>query len=127
MLDWNLERGNKWSERDINRSRLSISYMKWWDSNTPGLTIQVGREIWFKFVVTNNGDVGLKKITLSDNVLDLTGVKIPKSLGSGDFFIVEIGSFAEEGSHTNIATATGEFRKDIYQDTDPANYLGVVI
>ncbi len=81
--------------------------------------------VYFKFVVTNDGDVELTSIDLTDNVYYVSGCPVPPSLDPGESFTCVIGPIkAEEGQHTDTATATGNFGGITYTDSDDANYHG---
>jgi hypothetical protein len=98
----------------------------WDDADTaPGLYVLAGDKVYFRFVVTNTGNVVLSNITLSDSFYDdaIDCPSKPDALAPGDFFECVIGPFAAEaGQHTNTATATDTVWK--VSDTDDANYFG---
>ncbi len=125
---------------DANYTGLSLDLEKyvtvdngdnWHDADAvTGPKVQVGSEtVWFKFVVTNLRAVTLSDITLTDSDFDAqiaSQCEVPAALSPGASFECIIGPFeAQEGQHTNIATATGMYGKETYADTDDANYLGV--
>lgn len=78
-------------------------------------------------MVTNTGTVSLTELTLDDDVLDLAGVfPLPTSLAPGgakEWILT--GILAEEGQHSNTATATGVGNGETVSDDDPAHYLGI--
>ena len=92
----------------------------------PGPTVLVGDPVYFKFVVTNSGNVTLTNLTLTDNVYDLSGCVLPASLAPGDSFQCIIGPFpAVHGQQMDTGTATGDSGVTTVTHTDDANYLGV--
>ncbi len=125
---------------DANYTGVSINLEKyvtvdagntWYDADeTTGPEVQAGSEtVWFKFVVTNLRGVTLSDVTLADSDFDAqidSQCTVPAELDPGESFECTIGPFAaQEGQHTNTATATGTYVKETYTDTDDANYLGV--
>ncbi|MBW6463253.1 MAG: TRAPPC13 family protein, partial [Firmicutes bacterium] len=98
----------------------------WLDANTaPGPSAWVDDEVWFKFVVTNTGNVTLTNLSLSDNEYSLSGASIPASLDIGKSFeYVLTGIKAKLGQQSNIATAIGEYGNQTVIDTDIAHYKG---
>ena len=78
--------------------------------------------VYYLCVVTNNGDVPLTNITISDPGL--------KYIGSRDILKVGESVEAELGYYcvltvptSNTATATGEYMGIIYDDTDMAHFF----
>ena len=122
--------------------RCPVDSLTWYDADfPPGLQVPVGRcdccssdctcdccntcDVYYKFVVTNVGNVTLNNISLVDSVYDVTGCQVPASLEPGESFECIIGPFkAEEGEHTDTATATGYFNDTSYEDSDDAYYFG---
>ncbi|MBL7065070.1 MAG: hypothetical protein ISS49_12810 [Anaerolineae bacterium] len=80
--------------------------------------------------MTNAGNVTLTNVTLSDSDFNAeisNQCIVPTSLASGNSFTCVVGPFAAiEGQHTNTATATGDYNKNPYHDSDDANYFGGV-
>ena len=92
----------------------------------PGLIVTVGSSVYYKFNVTNIGNVYLSTIALTDNTYDLSGASVPPTLAPGESFVYYIGPIsAVLGQHTNIATASGQFDSINYTYTDNANYNGI--
>ena len=96
------------------------------DSPTGPLAAENVPTIYFKFVVTNTGNVTLNDVEVSDNIFDL-------DLGAGTSWIVGDLAPGETkeliitapfviGQHTNTGTATSD---EGATDTDDANYFGV--
>jgi hypothetical protein len=102
----------------------------WHDADTPqGPEVLLGSEtVWFKFIVTNDGDVVLSNVTLSDSDFDAVIASVctvPSELNIGESFECVIGPFvAIECQHTNTATATGDYGGQPSSDSDHAHYLG---
>jgi hypothetical protein len=107
---------------------VSIEGGSWLDAETaPGPGAQVGSMVRFRFVVTNNGNVTLNNITLTDNKFSLTGASVPASLvPGGSFEYVLTGNTALAGQHSNKATATGTYLQQVVSDTDKGHYFGSV-
>ena len=103
---------------------ISTDNITWFDANTPpGLNVTAGSNIYFKFEVTNTGNVTLTCITLKDNTYKLCNLKLPSSLAPNVTFTYYLGPIqAQAGQHTDIATATGKYNNKVYCDTDNANY-----
>ena len=97
----------------------------WQDADSPpGPQTTAGSAIYFRFVVTNIGNVTLSNVTLTDNVYTLSGCYIPYPLQPGQSYNCVYGpTAAVVGQHTNTATATGSYGNVIVQDTDDANYI----
>jgi uncharacterized repeat protein (TIGR01451 family) len=96
----------------------------WDDADDPtGPIVTEGDDVWFRFVVTNTGNVILSNVTLTDDVFG--GISVPGTLAPGESFEGFIGPFnAILGQHTDRATVTGNYGSSTYQDTDDANYFG---
>jgi len=102
----------------------------WHDADSPpGPEVPAGSEtVWFRFVVTNDGNITLTHVTLSDDFYDVSGCTLTDPLPAGASFDCEIGPFAaEEGQHTNIATVSGDYDGVTYEDSDEASYFGFVL
>lgn len=83
-----------------------------WDDadDAPGPDAALGGQAAFRFVVTNDGNVDLTAITLTDSVFDLSTCTIPETLAVGAFFECQIGPFdVVEGQHANLATVNASF------------------
>jgi len=102
----------------------------WQDADAaPGPTLVVGTNPQFRFTVTNNGNVTLTNITLTDNTYSLAGCTVPASLAAGASFSCTITVPWAAGQHTNTASTSGQFTDgngstQTKTDTDDANYLG---
>ena len=99
----------------------------WVDANVPpGISVTVGSNVYYRFNVTNTGNVELSNITLTDNTYDLSGATVPSSLAPNASFVYYFGPvLAQVGQHTNIATAAGQYNNITYSNTDNANYNGI--
>ncbi|MBP3089434.1 hypothetical protein EML15_09815 [Corynebacterium sp. sy017] len=79
------------------------------DANTkPGVKVSPGEDMNIVFEVTNDGDVALENIDLTDNVVDAKGIMCedkPDTLNPGDSFTCTATLAAPlSGDHVNIAT-----------------------
>ncbi|MDQ1280443.1 MAG: hypothetical protein QG670_1706 [Thermoproteota archaeon] len=100
----------------------------WFDADTaPGKKILAGRSVYYKFVVTNVGNVKLTGISLSDAPsLCFIGC-IPSSLAPGAKFTVTAGPVKSKLLlNKDVATATGCYNGVKYIDTDNAYYYGTL-
>jgi uncharacterized repeat protein (TIGR01451 family) len=102
----------------------------WHDADDPpGPEVLAGSNtVWFKLVVTNDGDVALTNVTLNDTDFDAAiGAQctVPIELEAGNSFECVFGPFvAIEGQHVNTATAKGDHDGQTYNDNDRAKYFG---
>ncbi|MBP9073314.1 MAG: Ig-like domain-containing protein [Caldilineaceae bacterium] len=96
----------------------------WDDADTPpGPTAPFGADVYFRFVVTNNGNVPLSNVTLTDNVYTITSCPIPNPLAPGQSQTCRVGPVpAQAGQHTNTASVTGQYNALTLRDQDDANY-----
>jgi hypothetical protein len=113
---------------DVEKSVSVDGGITWLDADAaPGPDVELGADVWFRFIVTNNGSSTLAGISLTDSVYDVSSCALPAILEPDAFFECEIGPFpAEEGQHTNVATATGVFGggAGFTTDSDAAHYFG---
>ena len=114
---------------------VSIDGVNWDDADTPetGPEVEIGENVWFRFVVTNISSIPVTDVALSDNLFNTQindQCTVPDELAAGESFTCQIGPLqAEAGQHVNTATANGYYI-DAYcpgtsTDTDDAHYLGV--
>ncbi|MGD8864929.1 MAG: hypothetical protein PVI81_05020, partial [Anaerolineales bacterium] len=104
----------------------------WQDANsTPGPSLSPGTDPQFRFTVTNNGNVTLGSLSLSDTDMssfyesDLsTPCTLPGSLAPGANYVCYGTLTWTAGQHTNTATAEGDFNTTTYSDSDDAHYFG---
>ncbi|MAS37382.1 MAG: hypothetical protein CL610_25500 [Anaerolineaceae bacterium] len=103
---------------------VSVDQAGWQDADhAPGLDVDPDDESYFRFVVTNNGNVPLTAIALSDNILDTSSCAIPASLEPGAGFECVIGPFATTRTHANTATVTAIYQDLMVTDSDSAHYF----
>jgi len=108
---------------------VSDNETDWYDADTAfdALPVIESLDVYFKFVVTNTGNVTLTNIVLSDDVYVLV-CDIPAFLEPGEFFECKFGPEpACHGGQVDIATATGDYDGEPYSDEDPAYYFGTLI
>jgi uncharacterized repeat protein (TIGR01451 family) len=98
----------------------------WHDADNPtGPVTKAGSDVYFKFVVTNTGDVDLNSISLTDSDFELSCPTIdPLPANGGSFECIHGPIIAITGQHNNSVTVTGEYNPTI-SDIDYANYLGI--
>jgi hypothetical protein len=104
---------------------VSKDNVNFYDADTAGAALGVnpGDSVYFKYIVTNTGNVTLTNITLSDDTHDVSGITKTDPLALDASFNGTIGPItALSGLQTDIATATGDLDGFTVQDTDPANY-----
>ena len=97
----------------------------WLDADTPpGQQASLGAPVYFRFIVTNIGNVTLSNVTLSDNVYSLgSSCLIPFPLQPGQSHTCTHGPVpAPVGQHTDTATATGAYGNTTVRDSDDANF-----
>ncbi len=99
--------------------------LTWHDADTPtGPQATAGSPVYFRFVVTNIGNVALNGVAMSDNVYTLVGCTVPDPLQPGQSHTCWHGPVAAQpGQHTNTVTATGRAGGVVLRDTDDANYI----
>lgn len=92
--------------------------------DAPGPELAPGSQAWFRFIVTNTGNVDLAGLTLSDSAYDTSTCAPPAALAAGASFDCVIGPFAvAEGQHTNTVTASGTHDNLTVTATDAAYYF----
>jgi len=108
---------------------VSADGSSWEDANsTPGLEVEPGSDVFFRFVVTNDGNVPLSGITLNDSSFDMEACGIAETLEPGASSECMLGPFpAEEGQHTNTVTATAVYNEFTVVASDTASYFGGTI
>ena len=95
-----------------------------------GPELVVGEEATFTFVATNDGNVDLVDVVITDNILG--DICTHDRLAPGESVTCEETATVEEGQHTNVATvdAVGENPDgsvgDPVTDDDPSNHIGIV-
>ena len=104
---------------------VSSDGITWEDADdAPGPQMNEGAQVWFRFDVSNIGNVELTTIGLSDNLYDTSGCTLPDTLATGATTTCTIGPLAvAAGQHTNIATATAVYDGVTISATDSASYF----
>ncbi|MCI0712496.1 MAG: hypothetical protein L0154_20235 [Chloroflexi bacterium] len=111
----------------INVEKLvSADGSTWVDAdNAPGLLVEIGSPVHFQISVTNDGNVPLTSIVLTDNHSSLASCTVPAVLEPENGFTCPVGPLeAVEGAFVNTATAVAAFEDQNVTDTDSANYFG---
>jgi hypothetical protein len=105
---------------------ISNDNSTWNEADTPpGITVTTGTNVYYKFIVTNIGNVPLANIALTDDTYTLTDLNLPDTLAPDASYTYYLGPIqAQVGQHTNTATATGDYDGATVDDTNPANYYG---
>jgi hypothetical protein len=86
---------------------------------------EIGDDVFFRFVVTNDGSVPVSNITLNDSSYSTASCAIPAVLDAGASFECVIGPFdAVEGRHTNTVTVRARYNEFEIIDSDTASYFG---
>ena len=109
----------------------------WDDANTgPGPEVPGGTRPYYKFVITNSGDVTLTDITLNDVPAVSFYETLPSTVGACSFPAASLAagesltcyarSFWTSGQHMDTVTASGVYSGANYSDTDNAYYTGVI-
>lgn len=106
-------------EKSVSKDRST------WHSDDDEPEIEVGADVFFRFVVTNNGTVPVSEITLNDSSYSTAGCAIPASLEPAASFECIIGPFnAAAGRHTNTVTVRARYNEFDILDSDSASYFG---
>jgi hypothetical protein len=109
---------------------VSVDNVNWLDADTliTGPLVKTGSNVWFRFIVSNGGNVPLTGVTLTDSDFTLSCPAIPTMPVGGTPYICNFGPTpALEGEQTDTATATGHYSAQTLQDTDPAYYKGCTL
>jgi hypothetical protein len=99
--------------------------VSWLDANSaPGPNTTSGSPVYFRFRVTNTGNVPLTGLTLTDSDFDLSGCSNkPDPFTPGSTYTCTLGPVsAIAGQHSNTGTTTGTYNGTPYSDTDLAHY-----
>lgn len=97
-----------------------------WDDadDEPGLEVAPGSNVSFRFVVSNDGNVPVTDITMSDSTYDISACSIPATLDAGSSFECVVGPFpADDDRHTNTVTVTAHYNEFTLVDSDTASYF----
>jgi hypothetical protein len=111
----------------INVEKLvSSDNSTWVDAdNAPGLTVEIGSQVYFQISVSNNGNVPLTGIDVDDNHSELGDCDIPEVLEPDNGFSCLVGPLdVVEGEFVNTASAVADFEDQSVTDTDSAYYFG---
>ena len=98
--------------------------------NAPGVELIVGEEATFTFVATNDGNIDLTDIVITDNILG--DICTHDRLTPGESVTCETTATVAEGQVQNVATvdAVGENPDGTpsgpVTDDDPSNHIGIV-
>ncbi len=94
--------------------------------NPTGPTLTVGDPVTWTYVVTNNGDVDLTNVKVTDD--ELGDICVIGDLASGASDTCTATGTAVLGQYANIGDASGEYAQGetTVSDTDPSHYWGVV-
>jgi hypothetical protein len=105
---------------------ISVDGQNWRDADSPtGLHLLIGEGVWFKFVVTNKGNVTLADVGLGDDYFNVSSCGLPNVLAPQASFTCVIGPFsAEAGQHTNTATTRASYNGQMYTDSNTVHYFG---
>jgi hypothetical protein len=94
------------------------------DADDPtGPVIPVGEPVTWEFEVTNDGNVDLTNVEVTDDVLG--AVCTIDALAVGETQSCQVESTAEQGQHQNLATAVGHYGDVEVSDEDPSHYFGL--
>lgn len=115
----------------VNTANPSIDIEKATDGHdadvTPGPSLHVGSPVAWTYVVTNDGDVLLSNVTVTDD--QGVAVSCPQStLVAGESMTCSGAGVAMWGPYANLGTATGTppaLLPDV-SDSDPSHYLGIL-
>ena len=91
----------------------------------PGPEIPVGDAVAWGYVVTNDGDVDLTNVVVTDD--HLGPICSVSFLAAGDSFTCVVYGTAEAGQYANVGTATGSYGDVTVSDSDPSHYFGTEV
>ncbi len=92
---------------DIEKEVSVDGGVTWFDADSPtGPTATAGEEnVFFRFTVTNIGDVTLDNLVVTDTDFAIPAAQVPATLAAGASFQIGLGPFvANAGQHENTAT-----------------------
>lgn len=107
------------------KKQVSKDNVNFFDADNAALALDVNADdsVYFKYIVTNTGDVTLTNITLFDDTHDVSGITVTEPLAPQASFQGVIGPITPlSGLRTDVATATGYWGGFTVEDTNPANY-----
>lgn len=92
----------------------------------PGLLVPSGSQVYFKFVVTNTGNVPLSDVTVNDSVFDSDlgpcRSTMPNPLPAGSSVECVIGPYTVTPTHANTASTTGSYGGETYGNSSESHY-----
>jgi uncharacterized repeat protein (TIGR01451 family) len=98
------------------------------DTVATALNVPTGSTVYYRFTVTNTGNVTLTNVSLTDNLLTFSASECTNfpvaSLAPGASATCTISRTAASGLMTNTATARGNFNATDYTATNAANVFG---
>jgi hypothetical protein len=100
------------------------------DADDPtGPTIDEGNTVNWEYVVTNNGNVNLTNIIVTDDqgeipVFQSSNLNGDDILEPGEVWTYTATGTAGSGQYANIGNVTGEHNGDTVTDEDPSHYFG---
>lgn len=104
---------------EIEKSVSSDGGATWKDSTS----VVIGENVFYRFVITNTGNVPLTNLVLTDDSFSTTSCTLPASLAPGASHECVVGPQpAGSAIHTNTATITATFDEQTISDTDTATY-----
>jgi hypothetical protein len=108
---------------------VSKDGVTWDDADLPsGPVIDIEDEqVWFRFMITNTGNVTLTNVVLTDTVLNVSNCIIPTTMPPNESTLCTVGPFTPiQDQQVNTARATGDYAGNTYDDTDDAYYFGLL-
>ena len=94
------------------------------DADTaPGPYILVDSTVTWTYIVTNNSNVALTNIEVTDDILGHIGAI--DSLAPGESATLTETGTSTLGQYANIGTSEAEYLGEIVSDSDPSHYFGV--
>lgn len=111
---------------DVEKHIAVDGGITWDDADSPtGSNAVIGDPVQFRFTVTNDGNVALTNLSLTDDMLDLSACVLPETLEpQASVECMSDPAPAVEGQHVNTALVTGMFGDQSVTDSDSAHYLG---
>ena len=101
---------------------VSSNQADWYDADVPpGLYVPLGQNVYFKFVVTNTGNVSLTSVTVLDS--EYGSICSIETLEVSSSQTCSIGPYqAPAGMHKNTAAVEGQYDGTTVTDEDDASY-----
>jgi hypothetical protein len=99
-----------------------IKYTNGEDANTPtGPVVAVGSTVTWTYVVTNDGNVDLTNVQVTDDKLGPVCVIGPLAVGATSTCTMT--GIAQAGQYANLGTVTGNYGQIVVTDADPSHYF----